>query len=147
MKEMVDFKQIPEWWPLCGNSQCSRAQECMRHVAYTQAPQGVTRWLCLLPTAVKDGECRFFQKNEMVMMARGFSNMLKSVASLDARHGIRMELTKYFGSKGSYYRYRNGERWMNPAQQQAVADVLHRHGVEAASLFDEYQEAYDYHEE
>ena len=36
---------------------------------------------------------------------------------------------------------------MNPAQQQAVADVLHRHGVEAASLFDEYQEAYDYHEE
>lgn len=147
MKEMIDFKQIPEWWPLCGNNQCSRAQECLHHVAFTQVPQGVTRWLCLLPIAVKDGECRFFQKNEMVMMARGFSNMLKSVASLDARHGIRMELTKYFGSKGSYYRYRNGERWMNPAQQQAVADVLHRHGVEAASLFDEYQEAYDYHEE
>ena len=147
MKEMIDFKQVPEWWPLCGNSQCSRAQECLHHAAFTQAPQGVTQWQCLLPTAVKDGECRFFQKNEMVMMARGFTNTFKRITSLDARHGIRMELTKCFGSKGSYYRYRNGERWMNPAQQQIVADVQQRYGVEAAPLFDEYQEAYDYHEE
>lgn len=144
---MIDFGQIPEWWPLCGNSQCGYAHECLRHQAYKQAPQTVTRWSCVLPTAIVDGKCSYFQRNEMVMMARGFNNIFKRITSLDARHGIRMELTKYFGSKGSYYRYRNGERWMSHAQQQAVADVLQRHGVEAASLFDEYQEAYDYHAE
>ena len=104
----------------------------------------MTRWACVLPTAVKDGECGYFQKAEKVRMARGFKNLFKNIKSRDAQHAIRMELTAYFGSKGTYYRYRDGERWMNPELQQMIADLMLSHGVKEVPVFDEYDEAYDF---
>ena len=141
---MINFKQIPEWWASCGNSQCKHAEECLRHRAFKEVPQTVTRWACVLPTAIKDGECGYFQKTEKVRMARGFRNLFKDIKSRDAQHAIRMELTAYFGSKGTYYRYRDGERWMNPELQQMIADLMLSHGVKEVPVFDEYDEAYDF---
>ena len=141
---MTDFDQIPEWWPLCGNSQCGRAGECLRHIAFVEVPEKITRWPCVLPTAMKNGECSYFQKAEKVRMARGFKNLFRNIGNKYAQHEIREELTDYFKSKGTYYRYRDGERLLNPELQQMIAKIMQKHGVDDAPVFDEYCESYDY---
>lgn len=142
---MIDFEQIPEWWALCGNSQCPHAQECLRHLAFNQVPSTVTRWACVLPTAMQDGQCRYFQKAVKLRMARGFKGFYNSLKNKYIQHEVRIRLTAYLGSKGSYYRYRDGERWLTPEQQQVIADVAQRLGLkEEPVVFDEYRESYDF---
>lgn len=77
-------------------------------------------------------------------MARGFHGIMQQVRSRDARHDIRIALTDYFGSKGSYYRYKDGERQMSPEQQQWVEALLRKNGITGELVFDEYEETYDF---
>ena len=77
-------------------------------------------------------------------MARGFVGIYKQLKSRDARHDIRIALTDYFGSKGSYYRYKDGERLLNPAQQQWILNLLARHQMTVGIQFDEYIDTYDF---
>ena len=98
----------------------------------------------MLPTAMEHGQCKYFQKAEEVKMARGFKTLFANMEDKHARHEIRMKLTKFFGSKGSYYRYRDGERWLNPRLQQMIADLMKQQGLEEEPVFDEYYEAYDF---
>ena len=141
---MIDFKQIPATWALCGNSQCQLAGECLRHQAYIAVPQSVTRWLCVLPTAIGDGRCQYYQKAETVRMARGFSSLFNNLNSRDARHDIRIALTAYFGSKGAYYRYKSGQRLLTPAQQQRIMDLLATYQTTDGVAFDEYVDTFDF---
>ena len=53
-------------------------------------------------------------------------------------------MTDYLGSKGTYYRYKDGERLINPELQQWIQDLFRRYGVEEQVLFDEYFETYDF---
>ena len=140
---MIDFEQIPDWWALCGNSQCEHAGECLRHKAFMEAPKTVTRWSCVLPTAIEDGECCYFQKAEEVRMARGFKKLME-MKNKYARHEIRMKLLEHFRSKGTYYRYRDGERWLNPELQQMIANLMQEQGVKEQPVFDEYKMTYDF---
>lgn len=141
---MVDFNKIPDWWPLCPGFDCPQKETCLRHVAYTQAPQGVTRWTCVLPQALTDGTCSYYRKDERVLMARGFSKLFDQLHSRDLRHDIRIALTDYFNSKGSYYRYRNGEQLLSPEQQQEVRRIVSQKGFDDDFDFDEYIECFDF---
>ena len=140
---MMDFKEIPQWWAICPGDECARREDCLRHKAFREVPEDVTRWVCVLPHARQGDACSYFQKAEKVRMARGFDTLFSLLRSRDARHDIRMELTSFFGSKGSYYRYRNGENQLTPSQQQRVCDVFRRHGFDGDIVFDHYMEAYD----
>ena len=141
---MIDFSKIPIWWPLCPGYDCPRSGECLRHQAFCQAPEDVTQWVCILPQASVGGTRGCFQSGDKVRMARGFRALVSKMSSRDMRHNVRMSLTRYFGSKGSYYRYKDGERLMNPKQQQEVHDIFRRYGFEDDIVFDEYIETYDY---
>ena len=50
----------------------------------------------------------------------------------------------HFGSNGSYYRYKDGQRWLNPQQQQYILDLLRKYGCQAEDVFDEYADTYDF---
>ena len=141
---MIDFNEIPDWWLLCPGYDCEQKESCLRHSALRQAPKGVTRWTCVLPTALADGTCGYYKKAEKVKMARGFHALWQQLKSRDARHDIRMALTSYFGSKGSYYRYRDGERMMSQERQEAVAQIFRKYGFEGEITFDTVEECYDF---
>ena len=57
---------------------------------------------------------------------------------------IRIALTNYFGSKGSYYRYRDGERVLDAEQQRWIKVLLSRYGMDGEGCFDEYLTGYDF---
>lgn len=46
--------------------------------------------------------------------------------------------------KVSYYRYKDGERLLNPAQQQWILNLLARHQMTVGIQFDEYIDTYDF---
>ncbi len=142
--KMIDVKEIPAWWAICQNRECKRADECLRYKAFRSMPKEVESWKCILPKVEEDGTCRQYRKAEQTMLARGFKKMYASITSRDARHDIRMALTDYFGSKGSYYRYRDGERILNAEQQQWIIKLLSRYGMDGEGCFDEYLAGYDF---
>lgn len=141
---MIDIKEIPAWWAICQNRECKMAEECLRYHAYRSMPKEVDCWKCVLPRVDEGGACRQYRKAEKVMLARGFKKMYASITSRDARHDIRIALTNYFGSKGSYYRYRDGERVLDAEQQRWIKVLLSRYGMDTEGCFDEYLTGYDF---
>ena len=142
--EKINFADIPVWWPVCVNDCCPMAGDCLRRRAAMAAPDDVTRWTAVLPNALKDGLCKYYQKAETVRMARGMRAIYKDVRTREAQHSIRMTLTSHFGSKGSYYRYRDGERWLSPEEQQFVTDTIRLAAGPVEVSFDEYKDTYDF---
>ena len=124
---MFDYEKIPDWWALCPNRDCEMAATCLRHQVCMQVPQKYKLWTCVLPNAIEDGKCRFYQKAKKVTMAQGIAAVYKNVQSREARSQIRYALTAHLGSKGTYYRYKNGERMINPQMQQEIIDIVHRY--------------------
>ena len=147
--QTIDFSKVPGWWAICGKADCKMAQICLRQRAFESLPEDVMAWRCLMSKATvpveADGRCRFFAKNEMVKLANGFDTMMSKVNSRDGRYGIRMDLTHYFGSKGSYYRSKHGERQLNPADQQKVLSVFAQYGFSGDDFkFDHYEDGYEF---
>lgn len=139
-----DFNLVPDWWAVCQNAGCPQAESCLRRVAAQSLPSSVTVWPCVMPGALKDGECAFYAKNEKVLIARGFKNMFARVKSRDDIYTMRRELTDYLGSKGTYYRYKEGERVLSPEQQQWILRLFAQHGYTDGLEFDEYTDGYDF---
>lgn len=142
--DAIDFNKIPESWALCPYRQCEMAGECLRHQVYLRAPEHVRKWKCVLPKNVGNGQCEFFQKAEKVKMARGLNAIYRDVSNKNVRSSIRLRLTDFLGSKGTYYRYKDGERLMNPQMQQQVCDIVHQFAPKAEVNFDESFAAYDF---
>lgn len=140
----INFDEIPAGWAFCQNKECPKNGECLRYLACMSAPAEMTRWLCVLPNALKDGECQYFRKAEKKRMAKGLNGILASVSDKQKRHDIRMALTELLGSIGTYYRYKAGARWINPNQQQAIEERLRKIGYDKEVEFDEYAETYDF---
>ena len=95
---MFDYEKIPDWWALCPNRDCEMAATCLRHQVCMQVPQKYKLWTCVLPNAIEDGKCRFYQKAEKVTMAQGIAAVYKNVQSREARSLIRYALTAHLFS-------------------------------------------------
>lgn len=143
---MIDVEEngVPEWWPVCQNDHCPMAEECLRRLACKEMPEGTTRWMSVLPSALKDGHCQYFEKAEKVTMVRGMKALFGSIGDAKVRHMLRIDLTGYFGSKGTFYRYKDGERWINPQLRQMIASWLKGYGCEQEPVFDFSTEGYDF---
>lgn len=142
---MIDYKKIPAWWAVCPNEKCEVAETCLRHQVCRQLPQQYHYWLCVLPQTWTAAPCAHFQKAGKVTMARGIGAVYKHVPyDRKVRSALRLALTAYFGSKGTYYRYKNGERAINPKMQQEIRDIVHRYAPGIEVPFDETYEDYDF---
>ena len=141
---MIDFKEIPERWPLCPGYECTQRENCLRHLALRQAPEKATVWRCVLPTAFAGSSCSYYEHAGRVRMAIGFDHLFSQLNSRDARHDIRIALTEYFGSKGAYYRHKDGEMMLTPEQQDVIAKTFRRYGFDGDIVFDKYEERFNY---
>jgi hypothetical protein len=81
---------------------------------------------------------------EKVTMAQGIAAVYKNVQYREVRTQIRLALTAHLGSKGTYYRYKDGERLINPKLQQEIIDIVHRFAPGIEVNFDKTFEDYDF---
>ncbi len=97
----------------------------------------------VFPTALKDGQCVFFRKDEKVTLATGFlvpGHPMMNEMYLRMRH----QLTRYLGGNGTYYLYRNGKKWLSPKQQADIRDIFLKAGYQGEVVFGMTKETYDF---
>ena len=141
----MKIQEIPRDWAICPNEKCPRSGECLRHQAYRVTDGKTTEWYCVLPQALQgDGSCAHYKPVERVTIAWGFVGINEMLRSRDARHDVRLQLTDYFGSRGSYYRARDGVRALSPEEQQYIRDLVARYGYDKGVEFDRYEEKFDF---
>lgn len=138
----LEFNDVPDWWALCFQTDCPLAGHCLRHHVGTLAPATLTRATCVTPHARLGEQCRQFATREPRQWARGFERGFQKLKSRDARYELRLELTRYFGSVGSFYNYRQGRRVMGVLKRQHVIEVFARWGVGEDDVLDEQWTGY-----
>jgi len=143
MNKKYDFSQIPVGWRYCFNGDCKKCGECLRYQTGLEIPADCVSGQAVFPTALKDGQCTFFRKDEKVTLATGFlvpSHPMMNEMYLRMRH----QLTRYLGGNGTYYLYRNGKKWLSPKQQADIRDIFLKAGYHGEVVFGMTKETYDF---
>lgn len=144
MDNNFDFKQVPNGWVLCYISACNRKEECMRYQFCLSAPDKLTKTQCVLPTVLKKSECPHFMPIRIVKAAKGFHHIFDEVK--EKHHAaMRVEMARYLGAGGSFYRYRNGEKLLMPEQQEWIRKMFQRYGYSEEVVFDDYEDVYRFY--
>ena len=136
-------EEIPKSWKYCFNGGCPRRHECLRFQTGLELPDEQLFGSAIFPTALKDGDCAFFRRDEKVRLATGFvipGNRRMS----DIFVALRRQVSNYLGHGGTYYLYRNGQRWLTPEQQAAIAHIVRVNGYDDEVVFAEYKEDYNF---
>ncbi len=120
MEQKYDFKQIPSGWRYCFHAQCPMKDQCLRYQT-----------------------CRFFRKDEKVVLATGF--LIAGNSQMNERfRAMRHSLTHYLGGNGTYYLYRNGKKWLTPRQQADIRALFRHAGYKEEVVFGETRIDYDF---
>ena len=88
----LKWKNVPSDWALCYNQNCPMHERCLRWQAAQLAPEELTVCRCVMPQALKDGQCPHFATTEKVRMARGFMHLYDKVLK-DDYTSLRKALT------------------------------------------------------
>ena len=143
MEQKYDFKQIPSGWRYCFNAQCPMKDQCLRFQTALALPESFEMGEAVFPGALKNGKCRFFRKDEKVLMATGF--LIKDNTQMSEQfRAMRLPLTRYLGGNGTYYLYRNGKKWLTPQQQAYIRALFRRAVYKEEVVFGETRVDYDF---
>lgn len=140
MSSKYDFGQVGKTFPFCFFSDCPRSGECLRYCAGRELPDNWFLGPAVYPGAYRQGECRFFRKNEKVRLATGFGGGPMKHVIL----AMRRKLTEYLHGNGTYYLYRNGKKWLTPEQQENITEMCRHYGYTGEVTFECYKDDYDF---
>ena len=142
-KMNFNWKDVPEGWALCFNSECPLHEHCLRWQAAQLAPPELTVTRCVTPRALTGDRCVHFASMEPQTVAYGFSTIYQRVLKSDFTP-LRKTMTQHLQGKRYYYEYMRGERALSPEQQQWIRQLFVRYGYGDSVVFDRYQEAFDF---
>ena len=138
-----DFSRIPPSWRYCFNRDCPMSRQCLRFQTGLELPADLQSGKAVFPTALSGGQCSFFRRDEKVRLASGFviagNPQLSSLFT-----ALRHLIGNILGHGGTYYLYRNGKRWLTPAQQEAVTELMRDQGYTGEVVFAKYKDDYDF---
>ena len=132
-EKKYDFTQVPAGWKFCFNSKCPMHGECLRFQAALEMPEDREWGTAVFPTSLKNGQCKFFRKDEKVQLATGFLTTDPTLNNMFVK--LRQRLTTYLGGNGTYYLYRNGKKWLSPTQQEDIREIFRKAGYRGEVIF------------
>ena len=142
MKNKLDFSQIPPTWHFCFNDHCTKCDHCLRYHSGSEIPADLQCGNAIFPNAVQEDGCPFFRNDEPVQMATGFiinNNPAMRQAFINLRH----HLESITGGGGSYYLYRNGNKWLTHKQQEQMRKLFANAGYPEPT-YERYKYCYDF---
>lgn len=140
MEKKYDYSQIPSSWKFCFNGNCPMSGECLRYQTALTIPANRVWGQAVFPTALKDGQCVFFRRDEQVTLATGFVTGRQDIDKTFVR--LRHDIENIVGGGGTYYLYRNGKQWLSPDQQEAIIRLFRAAGCSEEHLFAEEKQGY-----
>ena len=141
-KKKYDFTQVRAGFKFCFNSNCPMHGDCLRFQAALEMPDDRQWGSAVFPPALKNGQCKYFRKDEKVILATGFLTSDPTLNDMFVK--LRLKLTAYLGGNGSYYLYRNGKKWLSPTQQEGIREIFRKAGYRDEIFFKEQKEDYNF---
>lgn len=135
--------QIPTSFARCFQSDCPRADSCMRFLAGQHIPAGKTKGEAIYPTARTGGDCKHYKQTRVIRAAYGFGALFAEVKQKD-NTPLRSAIKKHLGGNTTYYRYHHGEKLLTPEQQEWIINLFRRRGYTEELRFDGYRDVYDF---
>jgi len=144
MEKEIVYNSVPNSFSRCIQVNCMRADSCLRHRVFLYYVADCNTIPVINPARIphEGTECRYYFADIKVRFARGITHLLDPVPHGKAIE-IRRELYSYF-KRNTYYRIRNKERLLSPADQSYVRKLFLRKGINVEPVFDEYIEQYDW---
>ena len=130
----------PGDWKYCFNEKCTRKEDCLRYLAANDLPLETDSGGAVYPTAIRDGQCKYYLKPQMTRLAWGFGRLFDRVLAKDSKL-IRHSLYSLVGSQKKYSRYNIGEYKLTEEQQEKFAELFMRYGYEGKPVFEHYKDA------
>ena len=144
MKDNFDYKDVPQGYTHCLNTQCPRASECLRVKAGLLADENVPYFRTINPAyaARHQEECRYFHSDRLIRYASSITNLF---TDLPHRKAIRLKkiIHNYFGHT-VYYRIYNQVRLIDPKEQAFIRESFLKEGIETEPVFNSYVEKLDF---
>ena len=143
MKENFNYKDIPQGYTHCLNTQCLRASECLRVKAGLLADESVPSFQTVNPVYVAcREECRYFHPKRLIRYASGINNLF---TDLPHRKAVRLKkLIHHQLGHNTYYRIYNQTRLIGPEEQAFIRESFIKEGIETEPVFNSYVEKYDF---
>ncbi len=138
MNKSIDYKDVPKKYLYCTHKQCPRRNKCLRYQVTLCIPQATLCYTTVNPKHIAGNEdnCTFYQSYQTTHFALGISHLLDNIP-----HPVAVAIHKDMYSlmgRNMYYRIRNKERMLHPKEQEQIAAIFRKHGVESIPEFDEY---------
>lgn len=136
-------EQIPSSFCRCFQSDCPKADSCIRFLAGKYIPEKWVSGPAVYPTARRGDACACYKQTRVIRAAYGFSTLFAEVKKKDDTP-LRDRIKLYLGGSTTYYRYHHGERLLTPEQQQWIINLFRQHGYADDLRFDVYRDLYDF---
>lgn len=143
MKKIFSFKEVPEGYHLCFNSECKRHGDCIRFLAGEHLPSVVMGGPCVYPNAWKGGHCPYFKQTRIIHAAWGFRNLFKGLPTQDVQT-LKARVTNYLGGPVQTFKYQHGEKLLTPEQQEQIRQFFVELGHTKDLVFDGFTFIYDF---
>lgn len=143
MKSEFEYQSLPASFAHCQNSQCLRADKCLRHQVMLRIPKERCFVTVVNPDHVSPdgGNCTSFIDELPLQYARGMTHLFDNVSLSDAKI-INSQILAYLG-RNKYYRCKSKKRLINPKEQEYIREAFRKKGVTEPPVFDEYVDYYD----
>lgn len=143
MSKKFSFKDVPDGYQLCFNSECDKHGECIRFLAGVHLPPVVMGGPAVYPNAWKNGGCPYFKQTRIIYAAWGFRNLFKEIPQKDAQ-SLKARVTNYLGGPVQAYKYQYGECLLTPEQQEDIRQMFVEMGYTNDLVFDGFTFIYDF---
>lgn len=142
METNFDYKSVPYAFVHCFNSQCPKAENCLRHLAAQHCTNIYPTLNIVNPNCISAdaNECTYFLSTEKIRVAWGTRHLLDNVPYKDV-YDIKSRLMGHFG-RGKYYRFFRKERYLKPEDQAYIRQVFRQKGIKEEPVFECYSEEY-----
>lgn len=143
MEKDFDYNLVPYDFMHCTHSSCVRANDCLRYRAMQYVTSDQVSLSILNPIRIiSDKGCDYFFEDKKTQFALGITHLLDNLPYNKAVE-IKHELYSYF-QRSTYYRIRNRERFIKPAEQNYIRQLFLRKGINQEPVFDSYVEQYEW---
>ncbi|WP_314672605.1 DUF6078 family protein [Segatella salivae] len=140
---LEEYNQLSYDYEHCAGTHCEKANQCLRHAAYTMLESGERERYMMLNLKVVTGAqpCPYYEQKRKERFAWGISSIYDNVRAADLRRA-RHEVMACFGSD-VYYKVKQQRRTITEEEQRDVRLAFTEMGYDGSAIeFDRYKEQY-----
>ncbi len=142
MTSSFDYREVPNGFAHCFRSECSRSQQCLRHMAATHSAAGDSYLTIVNPAQLPEdaSTCSFYRKIQKTRVAWGVKHLFDKM-TCHQTYSIKQTLISQYG-RTHYYRIYRKERYLEVWEQDYIRRLFQRFGIQEEPAYEYYTEVY-----